>query len=129
MKNFICSLIRKLRQWTTGSMSKKGEIQKEIKKLSAIKEKEGWKFYFVNDKLIKVSCRVYYTIRIADDVFANKITILTQGIEHNLSSDKAKNFCFDIEILDLLPDKCFSGFSTDEHFMYEAMYATEEDLK
>ena len=110
-------------------MSKEKEIQEEIKKVSAIKEKDGWKFYFVNDKLIKVSCRVYYTIRIADDVFANKITILTQGIEHNVSSDKAKNFCFDKEILDQLPDKCFSGFSTDEHFMYEAMYATEEDLK
>ena len=129
MKNFICSLIQKLRQWTTGSMSKEKEIQEEIKKVSAIKEKDGWKFYFVNNKLIKVSCRVYYTIRIADDVFANKITVVSQGIEHNVSSDKAKNFCFDKEILDQLPDKCFSGFSTDEHFMYEAMYATEEDLK
>ena len=129
MKNFICSLIRKLRQWTTGSMSKKGEIQKEIKKLSAIKEKEGWKFYSVNNKLIKVSYCAYYTIRIMDGFFADKITILTQGIEHNVSSDKAKNFCFDKEILDQLPDKCFSGFSTDEHYMHEAMYATEEDLK
>lgn len=110
-------------------MSKEKEIQEEIKKVSAIKEKDGWKFYSVNNKLIKVSCRVYYTIRIADGFFANKITILTQGIEHNVSSDKAKNFCFDKEILDQLPDKCFSGFSTDEHFMHEAMYATEEDLK
>lgn len=129
MKNYICSLIQKLRQWTTGSMSKEKEIQEEIKKVSAIKEKDGWKFYFVNDKLIKVSCRVYYTIRIADDVFANKITILTQGIEHNVSSDKAKNFCFDKEILDQLPEECFFGFGTGEHYMHEAMYATEEDLK
>ena len=129
MKNFICSLIRKLRQWTTGSMSKEGEIQKEIKKLSAIKEKEGWKFYSVNNKLIKVSYRVYYTIRMTDGFFANKFTALTQGIEHNVSSDKAKNFCFDKEILDQLPEECFSGFGTGEHYMHEAMYATEEDLK
>ena len=129
MKNFICTLIQKLRQWTTGSMSKEKEIQEEIKKVSAIKEKEGWKFYSVNNKLIKVSYCAYYTIRIADDVFANKITILTQGIEHNVSSDKAKNFCFDKEILDQLPEECFSGFGTGEHYMHEAMYATEEDLK
>ena len=129
MKNFICTLIRKLRQWTTGSMSKEKEIQKEIKKLSAIKEKEGWKFYSVNNKLIKVSYRVYYTIRMTDGFFANKLTALTQGIEHNVSSDKAKNFCFDKEILDQLPEECFSGFGTGEHYMHEAMYATEEDLK
>ena len=110
-------------------MSKEGEIQKEIKKLSAIKEKEGWKFYSVNNKLIKVSYRVYYTIRMTDGFFANKLTALTQGIEHNVSSDKAKNFCFDKEILDQLPEECFSGFGTDEHYMHEAMYATEEDLK
>jgi hypothetical protein len=59
-----------------------------------------------------------------DGFFANKITILTQGVEHNVSSDKAKNFCFDKEILDQLPEKCFSG--TGEHYMHEA---TEEDLK
>ena len=129
MKNFICSLIQKLRQWTTGSMSKEKEIQEGIKKVSAIKEKDGWKFYFVNDKLIKVSYCAYYTIRIMDGFFANKITILTQGIEHNVSSDKAKNFCFDKEILDQLPEECFSGFGTGEHYMHEAMYATEEDLK
>lgn len=110
-------------------MSKEKETQEEAKKVPVIKEKEGWRLYSVNDKLIKVSCRVYYTIRIADDVFANKITVVSQGIEHNVSSDKAKNFCFDKEILDQLPDRCFSGFGTDEHFMYEAMYATEEDLK
>lgn len=46
MKNFTCSLIRKLRQWTTGSMSKEGEIQKEIKKLSAIKEKKRMEILF-----------------------------------------------------------------------------------
>lgn len=129
MKNFICSLIQKLRQWTTGSMSKEKEIQEEIKKVSVIKEKDGWKFYFVNNKLIKVSYCAYYTIRIMDGFFANKITILTQGIEHNVSSDKAKNFCFDKEILDQLPEECFSGFGTGEHYMHEAMYATEEDLK
>ena len=129
MKNFICTLIRKLRQWTTGSMSKEKEIQEEIKKVSAIKEKEGWKFYSVNNKLIKVSYRVYYTIRMTDGFFANKLTALTQGIEHNVSSDKAKNFCFDKEILDQLPEECFSGFGTGEHYMHEAMYATEEDLK
>lgn len=126
VKNYICSLIRKLRQWTTGSMSKE---KIEVPKVQEIKCINGWRFYSVNDKLIKVSCRVYYTIRIADDVFANKITVVSQGIEHNISSDKVKNFCFDKEILDQLPDKCFSGFNTDEHFMYEAMYATEEDLK
>ena len=129
MKNFICSLIQRLRQWTTGSTSKEKETQEEIKKLSAIKEKEGWKFYSVNNKLIKVSYCTYYTIRIMDGFFANKITILTQGIEHNVSSDKAKNFCFDKEILDQLPEECFSGFGTGEHYMHEAMYATEEDLK
>lgn len=129
VKNYICSLIQKLRQWTTGSMSKEKEIQEEIKKVSTIKEKDGWKFYFVNDKLIKVSYCAYYTIRIMDGFFANKITILTQGIEHNVSSDKAKNFCFDKEILDQLPEECFSGFGTGEHYMHEAMYATEEDLK
>lgn len=129
VKNYICSLIQRLRQWTTGSTSKEKETQEEIKKLSAIKEKEGWKFYSVNNKLIKVSYCAYYTIRIMDGFFANKITILTQGIEHNVSSDKAKNFCFDKEILDQLPEKCFSGFSTGEHYMHEAMYATEEDLK
>lgn len=119
-------MIQKIRQWTTGFTSKRKEIQEEIKKLSAIKEKEGWKFYSVNNKLIKVSYCVYYTIRIMDGFFANKITILTQGVEHNVSSDKAKNFCFDKEILDQLPEKCFSGFSTGEHYMHEA---TEEDLK
>lgn len=129
VKNYICSLIQKLRQWTIGSMSKEKEIQEEIKKLSAIKEKEGWKFYSVNNKLIKVSYCAYYTIRIMDGFFANKITILTQGVEHNVSSDKAKNFCFDKEILDQLPEECFSGFGTGEHYMHEAMYATEEDLK
>lgn len=129
VKNYICSLIQKLRQWTTGSMSKEKEIQEEIKKVSAIKEKDGWKFYFVNNKLIKVSYCAYYTTRIMDGFFANKITILTQGIEHNVSSDKAKNFCFDKEILDQLPEECFSGFGTSEHYMHEAMYATEEDLK
>ena len=128
-QSFICTLIRKLRQWTIGSMSKEKEIQEEIKKVSAIKEKDGLKFYFVNDKLIKVSYCAYYTIRIMDGFFANKITILTQGIEHNVSSDKAKNFCFDKEILDQLPEECFSGFGTGEHYMHEAMYATEEDLK
>ena len=110
-------------------MSKEKEIQEEIKKVSAIKEKDGWKFYFVNNKLIKVSYRVYYTIRMTDGFFANKLTALTQGIEHNVSSDKAKNFCFDKEILDQLPEECFSGFGTGEHYMHEAMYATEEDLK
>lgn len=128
-KNYICILIQKIRQWTTGSTSKGKETQEEIKKLSAIKEKEGWKFYSVNNKLIKVSYCAYYTIRIMDGFFANKITILTQGVEHNVSSDKAKNFCFDKEILDQLPEKCFSGFSTGEHYMHETMYATEEDLK
>ena len=129
VKNYICSLIQRLRQWTTGSTSKGRETQEEIKKLSAIKEKEGWKFYSVNNKLIKVSCCAYYTIRIMDGFFANKITILTQGIEHNVSGDKAKNFCFDKEILDQLPEECFSGFGTGEHYKHEAMYATEEDLK
>lgn len=129
MKNFICSLIQKLRRWTIGSMSKKKETKKEVKKVPVIKEKEGWKFYSVNNKLIKVSYCAYYTIRIMDGFFANKITILTQGIEHNVSSDKAKNFCFDKEILDQLPEECFSGFCTGEHYMHEAMYATEEDLK
>lgn len=128
-KNYICTLIQKIRQWTTGFTSKGKEIQEEIKKLSAIKEKEGWKFYSVNNKLIKVSYCAYYTIRIMDGFFANKITILTQGIEHNISSDKAKNFCFDKEILDQLPEECFSGFGTGEHYMHEAMYATEKDLK
>ena len=52
-----------------------------------------------------------------------------QGIEDNVSSDRAKDFCFDKEILDQLPEECFSGFSTGEHYMHEAMYATEEDLK
>ena len=129
VKNYICMLIRKLRQWTTGSMSKEKETQEEIKKVPVIKEKEGWKFYSVNNKLIKVSYRVYYTIRMTDGFFANKLTALTQGIEHNVSSDRAKNFCFDKEILDQLPEECFSGFDTGEHFMHEAMYATEEDLK
>lgn len=110
-------------------MSKEGEIQKEIKKLSAIKEKKGWKFYSVNNKLIKVSYRVYCTIRMTDGFFANKLTALMQCIEHNVSSDKAKNFCFDKEILDQLPEECFSGFNTGEHYMHEAIYATEEDLK
>lgn len=110
-------------------MSKEGEIQEEIKKVSAIKEKDGWKFYSVNNKLIKVSYCAYYTIRMTDGFFANKLTALTQGIEHNVSSDKAKNFCFDKEILDQLPEECFSGFGTGEHYMHEAMYATEEDLK
>lgn len=128
-KNYICTLIQRLRQWTTGFTSKGKEIQEEIKKLSAIKEKEGWKFYSVNNKLIKVSYCAYYTIRIMDGFFADKITILTQGVEHNVSSDKAKNFCFDKEILDQLPEECFSGFGTGEHYMHEAMYATEEDLK
>lgn len=128
-KNYICTLIQKIRQWTTGFTSKGKEIQEEIKKLSAIKEKEGWKFYSVNNKLIKVSYCAYYAIRIMDSFFANKITILTQGVEHNVSSDKAKNFCFDKEILDQLPEECFSGFGTGEHYMHEAMYATEEDLK
>ena len=128
-KNYICILTQKLRRWIIGSTSKEKETQEEIKKLSAIKEKEGWKFYSVNNKLIKVSYCAYYTIRIMDGFFANKITILTQGIEHNVSSDKTKNFCFDKEILDQLPEKCFSGFGTDEHYMHEAMYATEEDLK
>ena len=128
-KNYICTLIQKLRRWIIGSTSKEKETQEEIKKLSAIKEKEGWKFYSVNNKLIKVSYCAYYTIRIMDGFFANKITILTQGIEHNVSSDKAKNFCFDKEILDQLPEECFSGFGTGEHYMHEAMYATEEDLK
>lgn len=129
MKSFICSLIQRLRQWTTGSTSKGKEIQEEIKKISAIEEKDGWKFYSVNNKLIKVSYCVYYTIRITDGFFANKLTALMQGIEHNVSSDKAKNFCFDKEILNQLPKECFSGFSTGEHYMHEAMYATEEDLK
>ena len=128
-KNYICTLTQKLRRWITGSTSKEKETQEEIKKLSAIKEKEGWKFYSVNNKLIKVSYCAYYTIRIMDGFFANKITILTQGIEHNVSSDKAKNFCFDKEILDQLPEECFSGFGTGEHYMHEAIYATEEDLK
>ena len=128
-KNYICTLTQKLRRWIIGSTSKEKETQEEIKKLSAIKEKEGWKFYSVNNKLIKVSYYAYYTIRIMDGFFANKITILTQGIEHNVSSDKAKNFCFDKEILDQLPEECFSGFGTGEHYMHEAMYATEEDLK
>lgn len=128
-KNYICTLTQKLRRWIIGSTSKEKETQEEIKKLSAIKEKEGWKFYSANNKLIKVSYCAYYTIRIMDGFFANKITILTQGIEHNVSSDKAKNFCFDKEILDQLPEKCFSGFGTGEHYMHEVMYATEEDLK
>ena len=128
-KNYICTLTQKLRRWIIGSTSKEKETQEEIKKLSAIKEKEGWKFYSVNNKLIKVSYCAYYAIRIMDGFFANKITILTQGIEHNVSSDKAKNFCFDREILDQLPEECFSGFGTGEHYMHEAMYATEEDLK
>lgn len=66
MKNFICSLIQRLRQWTTGSTSKGKEIQEEIKKISAIEEKDGWKFYSVNNKLIKVSYCSCYTIRIMD---------------------------------------------------------------
>ena len=110
-------------------MSKEKGTKKETKKVPVIKEKEGQKFYSVNNKLIKVSYCAYYAIRIIDGFFANKITILTQGIEHNVSSDKAKNFCFDKEILDQLPEKCFSGFDTDEHFLHEAMYANEEDLK
>ena len=126
-KNYICTLTQKLRRWIIGFTSK--ETQEEIKKLSAIKEKEGWKFYSVNNKLIKVSYCAYYTIGMMDGFFANKITILTQGIEHNVSNDKAKNFCFDKEILDQLPEECFSGFGTGEHYMHEAMYATEEDLK
>lgn len=105
----------------------KGKI--EVPKAQEIKRINGWKFYSVNNKLIKVSYCAYYTIRIMDGFFANKITILTQGVEHNVSSDKAKNFCFDKEILDQLPEKCFSGFSTGEHYMHEAIYATEEDLK
>ena len=122
-------MIQKLRRWIIGSMSKEKGTKKETKKVPVIKEKEGWKFYSVNNKLIKVSYCAYYAIRIIDGFFANKITILTQGIEHNVSSDKAKNFCFDKEILDQLPEKCFSGFDTDEHFLHEAMYANEEDLK
>lgn len=126
MKNYICTLIQKLKQWIIGSTSKE---KIEISKAREIKCVNGWRFYSVNGKLIKVSYCAYYTIRIMDGFFANKITILTQGIEHNVSSDKAKNFCFDKEILDQLPEKCFSGFDTDEHFLHEAMYATEEDLK
>lgn len=108
--------------YVKGRRNPKGNYQQ-------LKKKKGWKFYSVNNKLIKVSYCAYYTIRIMDGFFANKITILTQGLEHNVSSDKAKNFCFDKEILDQLPEECFSGFDTGEHYMHEAIYATEEDLK
>lgn len=94
MKSLICTLIQKLRRWIIGSTSKEKETQEEIKKVPVIKEKEGWKFYFVNNKLIKVSCRVYYTIRMTDGFFANKLTALMQGIEDNVSSDRAKDFLF-----------------------------------
>lgn len=127
-KNYICTLIRKLRPWTTGSMSKDQELKnKPLRPYDCTQQ--GWMVYGIKNVLIKVSPYVVNRLVIEDHFLKDRLWIYDEGLEHNVSSENAKNFCFDKEILDQLPEKCFSGFDTDEHFLHEAMYATEEDLK